>query len=129
VKQFGFCSDGLFLTGCGAYALNRWLLKPHYRSAFLHSYFNDLWLIPCALPLLLYIHKQLALRTDEPPTLAEVASHLVLWSALFEWWGPKFYPRATGDIWDVACYWVGGLIAWLWWNRALLFHRVFGRAP
>ncbi len=118
MKAFGFWRDPLFLIGCAAYALNRWWLKPHFRSNFLHSYFNDLWLIPCALPLVLYVHRRLALRSDLPPTLTEVISHLILWSALFEWWGPQLLPSATGDVRDVVCYWAGGLLAWLWWNRA-----------
>ena len=128
VNVFGFCRDRLFLIGCAAYALNRWLLKPHYRSAFLHSYFNDLWLIPCALPLLLCLHRRLALRSDAPPTFAEVAGHLVIWSALFEWWGPKFWQGATGDVRDVFCYWTGGLVAWLWWNRATLVRRRYAKS-
>jgi hypothetical protein len=120
VKPFGFYRDPLFLTGCAAYGLNRWLLKPHVHSNFLHSYFNDLWLIPCALPLVLYTHWRMALRTNRPPTLGEVGGHLVIWSALFEWWGPKLWPSATGDVKDVLCYCVGGVLAWAWWNRAML---------
>jgi hypothetical protein len=108
-----------------AYALNRWILKPHFSSPFLHSYFNDLWLIPCALPLLLYVHWRMELRSDAPPTLAEVAGHVLLWSALFEWWGPHWLPGATGDVRDVFCYGAGGAVAWLWWNRAQLLRRMF----
>jgi hypothetical protein len=123
VKPFGFWRDQLFLTGCAAYAVNRWLLKPHCRLPFLHSHFNDLWLIPCALPLLLYVHWRMDLRHDRPPTIGEVTAHLAIWSALFEWWGPRLLPAATGDGWDVLCYWVGGLAAWLWWNRAAIVRR------
>ena len=42
--------DPLFLVAFAAYALNRWVLKPHTHSVFIHGYFNDLWLIPAALP-------------------------------------------------------------------------------
>jgi hypothetical protein len=125
VKQFGFGRDPLFLMGCAAYAVNRWLLKPHFHSVFLHSYFNDLWLIPCALPLLLYVHWRLALRASGPPTFLEIAGHLILWSMLFEWWGPKFWPKAVGDIRDVYCYWTGGIAAWLWWNRVRMARPFF----
>jgi len=126
VTRFGFWRDPLFLLGCAAYGLNRWVFKPHFRSNFLHSYFNDLWLIPCALPLVLYLHRRLRLRAEVPPTFWEVAGHLVIWSALFEWWGPKFWAGATGDVHDVFCYAIGGLAAWLWWNRAALVLNVFG---
>jgi hypothetical protein len=123
VNAFGFWRDRLFVVGCGAYALNRWLLKPHCRSAFLHSYFNDLWLIPCALPLLLFVHWRLGLRQDGPPTLPETVGHLLIWSILFEWWGPHLMPRTTRDLLDVLCYWAGGLAAWIWWNRSGLATR------
>jgi hypothetical protein len=119
-RSFGYWGDGLFLTGCVAYGLNRWLIKPRTHLNFLHSYFNDLWLIPCALPLLLCLHVRLRLRTDGPPTFAEIAGHLALWSVMFEWWGPRVWPRATGDPLDVVCYCVGGLVAWAWWNKAQL---------
>lgn len=125
MKTFGFWRDELFQAGCGAYALNRWVVKPHCRSAFLHGYFNDLWLIPCALPILLFFHRRLGLRPDSPPTLGEVASHLVFWSFLFEWLGPRLMPNVTGDPLDVVCYWAGGLVAWAWWNRATLRSNLF----
>ena len=127
MKGFAFARDGLFLAGCTAYAVNRWLLKPHLASPFLHSHFNDLWLAPCALPLLLWVHRRLGLRGDDPPTLMEIAGHLLLWSLLFEWIGPKLFVRATGDWRDVVCYWAGGLAAWLWWRRDALFSRRMAR--
>ncbi len=105
--------------GTAAYALNRWYLKPHFRSSFLHSYFNDLWLIPCALPLVLYLHWRMGIRTEAPPSFLEVLGHLALWSALFEWWGPHLWAGATGDVRDVYCYAIGALLGWVWWNRKL----------
>lgn len=123
VRSFRFHRDGLFLAGCAAYLLNRLLLKPHVHSAFLHSQFNDLWLIPCALPLVLWFHRKLGWRGAEAPSLLEVIGHLLLWSILFEWLGPHLIRHATGDPLDVACYWIGGLAAWAWWNRAALRQR------
>lgn len=120
MSPFGFLRDGLFLLGCLAYSFNRWWLKPRVSSSFFHSYFNDLWLVPCALPFVLYVYWRLKLRHEGPPTLAEVAGHLTLWSVLFEWWGPRFFPGATGDVRDVFCYWIGGAVAWLWWNRTAM---------
>jgi len=117
MSRFRFQHDGLFLLGCFAYALNRWALTPLTDSAFLHSHFNDLWLIPCALPLVLWIQHRLGLRSDRVPTGPEIFGHLILWSLLFEWIGPKFMSHATGDLMDVFCYWIGGLMAWLWWHR------------
>jgi len=107
----------LFLLGCGAYLLNRLFLKEALGGPLLHSYFNDFWLIPCALPLLLGLHRRLGWRDSRPPTLLEIGGHLFLWSLLFEWIGPKLLANATSDPLDVLCYLAGGLAAWAWWNR------------
>jgi hypothetical protein len=121
VKRFGYISDRLFLVGCLLYATNRWGLKPRVHIAFLHDHFNDLLLIPCALPPLLWVHWRLRLRPHyRPPTFLEICLHLLIWSVLFEVIGPRIVRHATGDIWDVAAYVVGGLLAGLWWNRHCL---------
>ena len=106
------------MLGCGVYACNRWLLKPHVPSRFLHSYFNDCWLIPCALPPVLWLHRRLGLRAhDGPPETSEIALHVVFWSLLFEWIGPRLVPHATGDPLDVLAYVAGAVAAGLWWQR------------
>jgi hypothetical protein len=129
VKRFGYLRDPIFLIGCAAYALNRFVLKPHFSSALLHNWFNDALLIPCALPPLLLMHRWLGLRKhDSPPTALEVTAHVIGWSALFEWAGPHFMRGTTGDPWDVVAYCIGALAAVLWWNR----HRQIqsgGEAP
>jgi hypothetical protein len=51
VKIFCYYRDGLFVLCCLLYAVNRWVVSPHAHSAFLRGHFNDLLLIPCALPL------------------------------------------------------------------------------
>ena len=118
MRKFGYYRDGLFLLGCAAYAINRWLIRPHVGPGFMRSHFNDCWMIPCALPPVLWLHRRLGLRAnDEPPTLGELMGHLVFWSALFEWIGPKFMPHTTGDPWDVVSYAAGALVAGLWWHR------------
>lgn len=110
--------DPLCLASCAAYALNRWILKPRIHSPFLHDHFNDLLLMPCALPVLLLMQRWLKLRKhDLPPTAGEIALYLVVWSILFEVIGPHLMPKAVGDPWDVASYAVGGVLAGLWWHR------------
>lgn len=121
MPAFRYLRDPLFLCGCAAYALNRVLLKPHLAAPFLHAHFNDLWLIPCALPVFLWLHRRLGWRThDEPPRLSEIFLHLAIWSLLFEWLGPKFMPHTTADFGDVLAYVVGALGAFLWWHRPTL---------
>ena len=124
MNSFRYLRDGLFLAACALYAINRWGLLPHVHSPFLHWYFDDLLLIPCALPPLLLLQRRLRLRShDQMPTWGEVALYLLVWSVLFEVVGPHLLRRATGDPWDVAAYVVGGTVAGLWWNRHRLFPR------
>ena len=118
MRRFLYLRDPCFLACCAAYALNRWLLKPHLHSVFLHSWFNDLLLIPCALPPLLLCQRWLKLRPhDEPPRLGEIFFHACVWSVLFEWIGPHLMRHTTGDPWDAVAYAVGGLLAGIWWQR------------
>ena len=89
-------------------------------------HFNDMLLIPCALPVLLWMQRKLKLRTnDDPPTWSEIALYTTFWSILFEVIGPHLM-RTTGDPWDVVVYYVGGIAAGLWWNRRIIVSRWAG---
>jgi hypothetical protein len=128
MRRFSYMGDPLFLFGCAAYIVNRWLVKPHVHNVFLHSHFNDLWLIPCALPPILWLHRRLGLRPDDNfPRISEMISHLVFWSVLFEWIGPKFVAHTVGDFADVLAYTVGAIFSALWWHRER-WSSVFARA-
>ena len=125
MNSFGYLWDPLFLVACSLYVLNRWWLKPHFHNLFLHGYFNDLLLIPCALPPLLLMQRWLGLRThNRIPAANEIALYLAVWSVLFEVVGPKIMPWTVGDPWDVVAYAVGGLFAGLWWHRRALAQRL-----
>lgn len=99
------------------YAVNRWLLKPWLPISLLQNWFDDFLLIPCALPPLLWLQTRLKLRAGNQPRWSEIAFHLAIWAVLFEWAGPHLIRYATGDVWDVAAYALGGLAAGWWWNR------------
>ena len=100
------------------YAFNRWMLKPRVHNAFLHDHFNDLLLIPCALPALLLLQRWLRLRRhDQVPTVGEITLYLGVWSILFEVIGPRIMPKTVGDPWDVVAYVAGGIVAGFWWHR------------
>jgi len=119
MKRFGYWRDPLFLAAAGGYALNRLLLKPLFPSPFLHGHFNDLLLLPAGLPLVLWIQRLVGLRNhDDTPSWAEMGLHLVVWSVICEFAGPHWLHHGTPDVWDVAAYAVGGVVACLWWNRA-----------
>jgi hypothetical protein len=100
------------------YGANRWLVKPWCSGGLVHNWFSDLLLIPCALPPLLWLQRRLHLREhNEAPSWREIGFHLAIWSALFEWAGPHIMRGATGDVWDVAAYALGGIAAGWWWHR------------
>ena len=117
MKPFRYGFDGLCLLAVGAYALNRWIFKSWLGGSFLRGHFNDFWLIPAALPWVLWLQRKLRLRThDRMPTWREILGHVALWSVLFEVVGPRFI-RVTGDAWDVVAYAAGALLAGSWWQR------------
>ena len=126
--MFRYLRDRLFLTSVALYALNRWVVKPSVPAGelFFSGHFNDLLVIPCALPPLLLLHRRLRLRhTDAPPTASEVAVHAAVWSVFFEVLAPLFVRAARADAWDVVAYCAGGLFSWLVWNRAALTSTIF----
>lgn len=118
--MFRYLRDRLFLTCVALYAVNRWVVKPRLGAGehFLRGHFNDLLVIPCALPPLLLLHRLLGLRrTDSAPQGGEIALHLLIWSLFFEVLAPALVASARADAWDVAAYCAGGLAAWAFWNR------------
>ena len=124
VKRFGYLRDPLFLICSSLYAVNRWLIRPHVHSTFLRFHFNDLLLMPCALPPLLLMQRWLRLRQhDKFPTGGEITLYLIVWSILFELIGPHLMHRATGDIWDVVAYVAGAILAGIWWHRDQIARR------
>lgn len=116
MPRFRYFRDAMFLIACLAYGLNRCVIKPYVPSGFMAFHFNDLWLIPCCLPPVLWLHRRLGLRADDaPPRLGEIAGHLVFWSLMFEWLIPQI-THGSGDPRDVLAYAAGALVAGLWWN-------------
>lgn len=117
VKRYRFWQDALWWSSCGLYALNRWLVKPRVHSPFLRGHFNDLLLIPCALPLILQIQQWFGLRKQNiAPDSGEIVFHLVVWSVLFEVIGPHLM-KTVGDPFDILAYVAGAVVAGIWWQR------------
>lgn len=118
MKPFRYGADALCLAACSAYAVNRWLIKPNTAWPFFHSHFNDLLLIPAALPFVLWLERRLGLRRgDHPPSFAEIAGHWAIWSLMAEGIAPLLFPNAVGDPRDVAAYAIGAAAAAVWWHR------------
>lgn len=119
MNRFGYLRDRLFLVATMSYVLNRWLLKPLLPTPFLHGHFNDLLLIPAALPLVLWVQRAVGLRThDRAPSWSEMTLHLAVWSLICEFIGPLWLHHGTADVWDVVAYATGGIVACRWWNRS-----------
>lgn len=106
------------MLACGLYLLNRLWLRAQVGGPFLRGYFNDLMVIPAALPFVLWLHARLGWR-DRPalPTAGEILGHVAVWSLVCEVVGPHLNRRAVGDPLDVLAYAAGGALAWLWWQR------------
>ena len=101
-------------------------------TSFLHSHFNDCLLIPAALPVVLWIQHLVRLRLeDKPPLWQEMFLHLIVWSVICKYLGPHHLHIGTPDVWDVTCYFMGGVISCLWWNRGsfLLKNKVSNGMP
>jgi hypothetical protein len=119
VKRFGYVRDPLCLLACASYAANRWMLRPlgWASGPFMRGHFNDTLFIPAALPLMLWLHRKLGLRTDDtPPSWREIGLHFALWSIAAEAIAPLFIKRATGDWLDVAAYAAGAIVSGCVWQ-------------
>lgn len=118
MRKFGYWHDPVCWMACAFYGVNRWVIPEAAKTAFLRNHFNDLFFIPAALPLMLWLERELGLRdNDGPPDWGEVLLHLVVWSVAAELVGPRLFPHAVGDILDVAAYAVGAFVATLIWQR------------
>ncbi|MGA1016345.1 MAG: hypothetical protein ACO3VS_14485, partial [Limisphaerales bacterium] len=74
-------------------------------SGWLRSYWSDFWMMPCALPPVLWLHGRLGIRPrGMRPTPSEIKGHLVLWSFLAEGVARLILDRSPRDPWDLLAY-------------------------
>lgn len=117
VKRFRGLGDPLCLLACALYLMNRLWMRSHLGGAFLQGHFDDMLMVPAALPMVLWIHERVHWRpVGALPTFSEVVAHVGIWSFVCEVLGPHLNSRAVGDPLDVLCYVVGGVGSWLWWH-------------
>jgi hypothetical protein len=117
MKRFRYAADPICLIACALYGVNRWLLAGSVGGPFLHGYFNDLLLIPAALPLVLWVQRRLGWRLhDQQPKWSEIGLHLMVWSATAEAIVPRVLSHATADWRDVAAYVCGAVVAGCCWQ-------------
>jgi hypothetical protein len=129
MTRFGYLRDGLFGFSFGFYAVNKLIVLPHFGELFhshlhwawpfLHSHFDDLLLMPAALPVILWIQRLGGLRQhDGPPGWGEMMLHLAIWSVMCKIVGPVYCHIGVADPWDVLFFAMGGCAACGWWNRS-----------
>ncbi len=120
MRRFAYGRDPLCLLAIGLYVLNRWGLKPRLEVGFLHNHFNDVLLIPAALPLVLWVQRRLGWRDhDRVPDAREIALHLMVWGFIAEITGPYLFDHATGDWRDLVAYGAGAVLAGFWWHHSV----------
>jgi hypothetical protein len=128
MNRFGYLQDRLCGICLTAYALNRLVILPHLAGflhshlrwawPFLHSHFDDLLLMPAALPVVLWLQRLLGLRKQDcPPSWSEMFFHLGIWSVMCKIIGPFYFHIGVADPWDFLFFAAGGSAACLWWNR------------
>jgi len=128
MNRFGYLEDRLCQLALAAYALNRLVLLPHLAGflqshtpwawPFLHSHFDDLLMMPAALPVILWIQRRTGLRRhDRPPSWLAMSAHLAVWTVMSKLVGPFWLHHGVADIWDVPFFIAGGIGACLWWRR------------
>lgn len=131
MKPFGYLHDRLFGVSLAAYAVNRLLVLPHFHRfihahcgwlwPFLHSHFDDLLMMPAALPVVLWLQRLGGLRKhDRPPGWSEMFLHCAVWSVMCKIIGPLWLHIGVADPWDILFFAAGGIGACLWWNRPAL---------
>lgn len=117
MKPFRYGRDPLCLAALACYAVNRWVVLRFVGTGFFRNHFNDLLLIPAALPLVLGLHRWLGWRRhDHPPTMAEILGHLAVWTLIAEVLGPWLLHTGVADWRDAVAYAVGAGLAGVWWR-------------
>jgi hypothetical protein len=116
---FRYWRDPQCVAACAAYAVNRWLLKPHFAmGSFMRGHFNDCLLIPAALPVVLWLQRLLRLRMhDGMPTAGEIFMHVAVWAFIAEGAGPFLAHHGTADWLDVLAYFLGAIASYVLWRR------------
>ena len=101
--------------------VNTGVLAPLVGGVFLRGYFNDLLLIPCALPWVLWLHYGLGWRSRSAyPSGAEIWGHCLVWGLVAEGLGPQLFAGAVRDVLDLAMYTIGAAVAHVWWRWSVL---------
>lgn len=121
-RPYRYLADPTCVAGIALYWAHRTWIKPTAWGGhgLLHDYLNDFLLIPVFLPPALMLQRWVGIRRhDRPPSAAEVATHVGLWSVLFVVVFPHFawlYRNSTADPYNAVAFAVGGVAGWSVWK-------------
>ena len=86
-------------------------------SGWMDRHWNDLWMLPCALPLILSLYGALGMRAHAlRVTGGEILWHGLLWGFMAEFIGPLLFDHAVSDLWDLLAYALGGFLMFFRWH-------------
>ncbi len=118
-----FFRDPMWMVAMACYASHRCWQWYFPGAGWMDSYWNDFLMLPCALPLILWLYGLLGLRDDSiKPLGIEILGHGILWGLMAEMVGPLVFDHSVGDPWDLVAYAAGGLVLYLRWNLKLFNH-------
>jgi len=102
----------LALSAALAYFVNRWVIIPQESSLlFFRCYVNDILALPVYIPLSLYLAVRLNIIPPEFRLgIIHILGAVILFSILFEGLLPVLDESITRDYWDIAAYFVGGIL-------------------
>lgn len=127
--RYKFLLDPIFLISILLYSINKSLLiftSYLNKISLLTGYFNDLLLIPCVLPLLIFIINKLGFRSYKySPQTSEVIITISIVVIICEFIGPFILIKGTYDLVDILAYSLGGLISLILWKYTTISYFNF----
>jgi hypothetical protein len=125
-KAYKYYRDPVFVISIISYSINKLLLISHrsFESSFMKNYFNDIFVVPCLLPILIYCIARMKLRNKySGPLLIEIFLFVSVISLTCEILGPFFLNKGVYDPNDIIAYLLGGMISWFIWRYSVVSYR------
>lgn len=115
--NFHLLRDPFWIMATLCYVLHKCWQSVFPDSGWMDQYWSDIWMLPCALPVILSLYSAFGLRKPGAlPSVAEILSHGVLWGLMAEFLGPMLFAHSVGDPWDLVAYAVGGFFIFARWH-------------
>jgi hypothetical protein len=125
-KEYKYYGDPVFVVSIICYSINKLLLISHrsFESSFMNNYFNDIFVVPCLLPILIYCIARMKLRNKySGPLIIEIFLFVSVISLMCEIFGPYFLGKGVYDPIDIFAYLLGGMISWFIWRYGKVSYK------